>query len=275
MRRTRDLGRKSRERVPFPVAAIVGYTNAGKSTLMNVLTSAGVVVADQLFATLDPTTRRLALPGGRKATISDTVGFVGKLPHDLVEAFRSTLEEVTLTSLVLHVADAASPSLDDQIDAVRQVLGEIGAGDLPEVLVLNKLDLLEEPSRSVVAHRHPDAVPISALTGRGIPDLLQALAHALPAPPVDVTLLIPFGREDVIAQLYRNAQVLEVAQTPREAWSAPAWASASSLPWGSSWSARRAAASRLGSSPSSRAAHPAPVQSAREPKAGNAGHYRR
>src|SRR5438034_2439224 len=125
--RTRDVKRSRREGSGIPQIAIAGYTNAGKSTLMNALTSAEVVVADQLFATLDPTTRRLALPGGRKVTVSDTVGFVGKLPHDLVEAFRSTLEEVTVTSLILHVADASSPSVDEQIAAVRQVLGEIGA----------------------------------------------------------------------------------------------------------------------------------------------------
>ena len=120
--------------------AIAGYTNAGKTTLLNRLTGAHALVADQLFATLDPTTRKLELPGGRRATLSDTVGFVSKLPHDLVEAFRSTLEEVTEADVILHVADAASPELDEQIDAVRRVLGEIGAGDIPEVLALNKID---------------------------------------------------------------------------------------------------------------------------------------
>jgi GTP-binding protein HflX len=209
--RTRKLKRSRREASGIPQIAIVGYTNAGKSTLMNALTSADVVVANQLFATLDPTTRRIALPGGRKATISDTVGFVGKLPHDLVEAFRSTLEEVTLTSLVLQVADASSPALDGQIRAVRQVLGEIGGGQLPEVLVLNKVDLLGSEARRAVAGRHPGSVSISAATGEGIPGLLEALAGALPSPPVEVTLLVPFGREDVIAELYRGGQVIEVA----------------------------------------------------------------
>jgi GTPase len=209
--RTRRLKRSRREGAGIPQIAIAGYTNAGKSTLMNALTSAQTVVADQLFATLDPTTRRLALPGGRKATVSDTVGFIGKLPHDLVEAFRSTLEEVAVTSLVLHVADAASAWLDHQIAAVRQVLGEIGAGTLPEVLALNKVDLLDRDARTGLKRRFPDAVQISAATGDGIPELLDALARALPRPPVEVTLLIPFGREDVTAQLYRDAQVLEVA----------------------------------------------------------------
>src|ERR687887_1175701 len=143
MSRTRRLKRSRRESTGVPQIAIAGYTNAGKSTLMNALTSADVLVANQLFATLDPTTRRLALPGGRAVTLSDTVGFVGKLPHDLVEAFRSTLEEVTLASLILHVADAAAPELDQQVRAVRDVLAEIGAGDLPEVLALNKADLVD------------------------------------------------------------------------------------------------------------------------------------
>jgi GTP-binding protein HflX len=208
--RTRRLKRSRREASGIPQIAIVGYTNAGKSTLMNALTSADVIVANQLFATLDPTTRRIALPGGRKATISDTVGFVGKLPHDLVEAFRSTLEEVTVTSLVLHIADAASPEVDDQIGAVRQVLGEIGAGDLPEVLTLNKIDLIDQHARRAIAGRHRGSVPISAATGEGVPQLLDALGAALPAPALEVTLLVPFGREDVIAELYRGGQVLEV-----------------------------------------------------------------
>jgi GTP-binding protein HflX len=209
--RTRRLKRSRREGAGIPQIAIVGYTNAGKSTLMNALTSAQTVVADQLFATLDPTTRRLALPGGRKATVSDTVGFVEKLPHDLVEAFRSTLEELTVTSLVLQVADAATSSLDHQIAAVRQVLADIGAGALPEVLALNKIDLVQPDDRSALASRFAGAVQISAATGEGMTALLGALARALPSPPVEVTLLIPFGREDVTAQLYRDAQVLETA----------------------------------------------------------------
>jgi len=208
--RTRRLKRSRRESAGVPQIAIAGYTNAGKSTLMNALTSAEALVADQLFATLDPTTRRVSLPGGRKATVSDTVGFVGKLPHDLVEAFRSTLEEITVTSLVLHVADAASPNLDHQIEAVRQVLGEIGAGRIPEVLALNKVDLLDRDSRSLLMRRFGGAVQISAASGEGVPELLDELARTLPRPPAEVTLLIPFGREDVTARLYREAQVLEV-----------------------------------------------------------------
>ncbi|HEX5949036.1 MAG TPA: GTPase HflX, partial [Actinomycetota bacterium] len=156
---TRAVKRAGRERSGVAQVALVGYTNAGKSTLMNALTGAGVVVADQLFATLDPTVRRLRLPGGRTATLSDTVGFVRKLPHDLVEAFRSTLEEVTLASLILHVADASAQDLEEQVGAVRDVLAEIGAGGIPEVLVLNKVDLLTEVDRDRAMRRHPDGVP--------------------------------------------------------------------------------------------------------------------
>ena len=207
--RTRDVKRSQRERSGLPQVAIAGYTNAGKSTLMNALTEAGVLVADHLFATLDPTIRRIALPGGRHATISDTVGFVGKLPHDLVEAFRSTLEEVTRAHLVLHVADASSPEVSQQVEAVRGVLAEIGAGAIPEVLVLNKVDVLSEMERERAARRFPDAVAISARNGEGTEALLERVALELPRPPVEVTLLVPYGRDDVIALLYRDAEVLD------------------------------------------------------------------
>jgi GTP-binding protein HflX len=206
--RTRETKRSRRQSSGIPQAAIAGYTNAGKSTLMNRLTGADVVVADQLFATLDPTVRRLKLPGGRRCTISDTVGFVSKLPHDLVEAFRSTLEEVTLAELIVHVADAASLDLADQVDAVRRVLGEIGAGSIPEVLVLNKIDRLSGSERARVARRYPDSVPVSALAGEGVEGLLETLEVTLPHPPVEVELLVPYGREDLIALLYREAEVL-------------------------------------------------------------------
>src|SRR4029077_19890286 len=132
----------------MPQVAIAGYTNAGKSSLLRRLTGADVIVADPLFGTLDPTPRRIVLPGGRVATLSDTVGFVSKLPHDLVEAFRSTLEEVTLSHMIVHVADAASPALAEQIEAVRHVLDEIGAANMPEVLALNKIDLVAGSRRA-------------------------------------------------------------------------------------------------------------------------------
>jgi GTP-binding protein HflX len=175
---------------------------------MNAIARSDALVADQLFATLDPTTRRITLPNGRHATVSDTVGFVGKLPHDLVEAFRSTLEEVALASLVVHVADASSPELATQIDAVREVLGEIGAGAIPEVLALNKIDLVQPAERAALGRRFAGAVEISAITGEGIGDLEQRAADTLPRPPVEVTLLVPYGREEVTARLYREAEVL-------------------------------------------------------------------
>jgi GTP-binding protein HflX len=206
--RTRETKRARRQNSGVPQVAIAGYTNAGKSTLMNRMTGADVLVADQLFATLDPTTRRLQLPGGRWATVTDTVGFVSKLPHDLVEAFHSTLEEVTLAELVVHVADASSPELDRQIDAVRRVLGEIGAGDLPEVLALNKVDLVAGSERARLARRFAGSASVSALTGEGIQGLLETVEAALPRPPVEVTLLVPYGREDLTARLYRDAEVL-------------------------------------------------------------------
>jgi GTP-binding protein HflX len=206
--KARKVKRSGRERSGIPQVALAGYTNAGKSTLMNSLTSAEVLVADQLFATLDPTVRRLRLPGGRAVTISDTVGFVGKLPHDLVEAFRSTLEEVALASLVLHVADASAEDVERQVAAVREVLQEIGAGEIPEVLALNKVDLLSEVDRARVRRRFPDGVDVSALTGEGIEELLGRIEEAIPSPPVGVRLLVPYDRQEVVARLYREAEVL-------------------------------------------------------------------
>ena len=213
--RQREVKRSSRERSGIPQVAIAGYTNAGKSTLMNALTRSDVVVANQLFATLDPTVRRIQLPSGRAATLSDTVGFVSKLPHDLVEAFRSTLEEVARSTLIVHVADASSPELANQIDAVREVLVEIGAGRIPEVLALNKVDRLSETERARVASRiDGDALPISAVTGENLDRLMQRIEDALPRFPVDVRILVPWGREDVTAMLYRNAEVLSEESGP-------------------------------------------------------------
>jgi GTPase len=207
--RTRDVKRSSRERSGIPQVAITGYTNAGKSTLMNALTASDVVVANQLFATLDPTVRKVDLPSGRAATMSDTVGFVSKLPHELVEAFRSTLEEVARSTLIVHVADASSPDVIEQIEAVREVLAEIGAVHIPEVLALNKIDRLSETERARVLGRiDGDAVPISARTGDGLDDLMERVERSLPRFPMDVTILVPWGREDVTAMLYRSAEVL-------------------------------------------------------------------
>jgi GTP-binding protein HflX len=214
LRTVRDVKRAQRQRSSIPQVAIVGYTNAGKSTLMRRLTGADVIVADQLFATLDPTTRRIELPTGRHATVSDTVGFVSKLPHDLVEAFRSTLEEVTLADLLLHVADASSTDLDEQIQAVRRVLGEIGAANMPEVLALNKIDRLRGSERARLATRFPGSVPVSAVTGEGVEGLLEAVADGAPNPPVEVQILIPWARGDLVALLYDEAEVLKADAEP-------------------------------------------------------------
>jgi GTPase len=208
LRKAREVKRAGRERSGVPQVALAGYTNAGKSTLMNALTRADVLVADQLFATLDPTVRRLRLPGGRTVTVSDTVGFVRKLPHDLVEAFRSTLEEVSLASLILHVADASAQDVEDQVAAVRDVLAEIGAAEVPELLVLNKVDLLSEVDRARIDRRFPDAVAVAALTGEGIGPLLETLQSAIPSPPVEVELLVPYRRQEVVSRVYRDAEVL-------------------------------------------------------------------
>jgi GTPase len=209
--KTRQTKRARRQDSGIPQAAIAGYTNAGKSTLLNRITGSDVLVADQLFATLDPTTRRLQLPGGRTATITDTVGFVNKLPHDLVEAFKSTLEEVALAELIVHVADASSTHLDDQVEAVHRVLGEIGAADIPELLALNKIDLVPGSGRARLARRFPDALPFSALTGEGLDPITESIDAALPHPPVDVTVVIPYGRGDLTALLYREAEVLSTS----------------------------------------------------------------
>jgi GTP-binding protein HflX len=204
--RVRRTQRKSRARSRLSTVSIVGYTNAGKSTLLNRLTDAGVLVEDRLFATLDPRTRRLDLPGGESVLLSDTVGFVRKLPHQLVEAFRSTLEVVKESDLLVHVVDASAPDPEAQMDAVRTVLDDIGAGDVPELLAFNKADKTTEAKRLV--ERHDGSVPISALTGDGIDALLQAIADRLRAMANVVELLVPFDRGDVIAAVHREGEVL-------------------------------------------------------------------
>jgi GTP-binding protein HflX len=182
--RTRGLHRHERREVPFPGVALVGYTNSGKSTLMNALTRAGVLVEEKLFATLDPTVRRLALPGGETVMLSDTVGFINKLPHQLIDAFKSTLEEVRTADLLLHVVDAANPSAAEQMRVVESVLEEIGAGNRPAIVVFNKMDL---PGAAPPTHAlgRPLAegavVRVSARTGDGLPDLRRAVEAALTA----------------------------------------------------------------------------------------------
>lgn len=178
--RTRALQRRERDEVPFATVALVGYTNAGKSTLMNALTRAGVLVEDKLFATLDPTIRSLRLPNGDKVMAVDTVGFINKIPHSLIEAFKSTLEEVRSADLLLHLVDLATPVFESQIQIVEEVLQEIGAGDIPTVLVPNKTDLVASiPAQWLKSHDAANVCPISALTGAGIDRLLEVIARRL------------------------------------------------------------------------------------------------
>jgi GTP-binding protein HflX len=203
---TRHTQRRARHRSRLRSVCLVGYTNAGKSTLMNTLTSAGVLVEDRLFATLDPRTRRLDLPGGEPVLLSDTVGFVRKLPHQLVEAFRSTLEVVTDADVLVHVVDGAARDPDAQIEAVRSVLAEIGAADIPEVLAFNKADATPEAAR--LARAHPGAVAISAQDATGIDELLTVLGDRLRSMAEVTELVVPFDRGDVVAAVHREGEVL-------------------------------------------------------------------
>jgi GTP-binding protein HflX len=205
--RTRTLQRRSRARGRHRELALVGYTNAGKSTLLNRLTDAGVPAADRLFVTLDPRTRQLSLPGGETVLVTDTVGFVRKLPHELVEAFRSTLDSVHLSDLVVHVVDASAPNTDAQIAAVHEVLGEIGAAEVPELVVVNKADKAPEEAK-VLAHAIEGSVLISARTGEGIDDLLQVVGDRLRGTDRVVELIVPWSRGDVLAAIHREGEVV-------------------------------------------------------------------
>ncbi|MDQ6837924.1 MAG: GTPase HflX [Actinomycetota bacterium] len=202
----RRLQRKGRQRGRLPTVSLVGYTNAGKSTLLNAFTEAGVLVEDRLFATLDPRTRRMALPGGESVLVSDTVGFVRKLPHQLVQAFRSTLEVVRESDLVVHLVDSAGPDPEGQIDAVAVVMAEIGAEGVPELLAFNKADVGGEAKR--LAARHPGSVMISATTGEGLDELRRAIGDRLRALADIVELAIPYERGDVLAAVHREGEVL-------------------------------------------------------------------
>jgi len=211
--RHRATQRKSRRRSRLQQVAIVGYTNAGKSTLLNRLTDAGVLVEDRLFATLDATTRRLQLPGGEPVLLTDTVGFVRKLPHQLVEAFKSTLQVASDADLLVHVVDSAAAEPEAQIDAVRDVLAEIGAAGVPELLAFNKCDVApSEASR--LAARHTGSVVLSATTGEGVDDLLRAVGDRLRAMTSVVALDVPYDRGDIIAAVHREGEVIE--ECPRD-----------------------------------------------------------
>ena len=203
---TRATQRKARHRGGVLMISLVGYTNAGKSTLLNRLTNSDVLVEDRLFSTLDPTTRRLRLPGGETVLCSDTVGFVRRLPHQLVEAFRSTLDEVGDADLLVHVVDALAPDAESQIDAVRGVLDEIGAGHIPELLVVNKIDAADPDRVRDLARGTANAV--SARTGEGVDLLVAAIGERLRALSPPIELLVPYERGDVLAALHRDGEVL-------------------------------------------------------------------
>jgi GTP-binding protein HflX len=211
VRRQRSTQRQARQRNHWALASIVGYTNAGKSTLLNSLTGAGVLAENKLFATLDPTTRRLRLPTNQNVLLTDTVGFIRKLPHSLVEAFKATLEEVVQADLLLHVVDASHGQVREQIESVDSVLKEIGAEGKPTLMVFNKIDQLNG-NRNIISgllERYPASVAISATTGDGLPELLQQLASQLRPIRKFVELEIPHGQSGVIARLYEVAQVIE------------------------------------------------------------------
>jgi GTP-binding protein HflX len=207
----REVQRRRRRRRNVPSVAIAGYTNAGKSTLLNALTGAGVLVDDSLFATLDPAVRRARTPSGRWFTLTDTVGFVRHLPHQLVEAFRSTLEEVADADLILHVVDGSDADPRSQISAVREVLGQIGANKVPELVVVNKADEADPLEIKGLRLAERGAVVVSARTGLGLDDLLAAVEAALPRRDAEVSALVPYGRSDLVARAHQEGEVLAVA----------------------------------------------------------------
>jgi GTP-binding protein HflX len=209
----RTTQRAQRRRSNVPSVAIAGYTNAGKSSLLNRLTDAGVLVENALFATLDPTVRQAKTPGGREFTLSDTVGFVRDLPHQLVEAFRSTLEEVAASDLILHVVDGSDPDPEGQLSAVRKVLADIDAHDIPELVVINKADAADPFVINRIKLHEKNAIAISALTGQGIAELVALIEAQLPHPQVDIKATIPYDRGDLLARAYREGNVLSRTDT--------------------------------------------------------------
>ena len=209
MKTARDTKRQERRRNSIPSVAIAGYTNAGKSSLLNRLTNAGVLVQNALFATLDPTVRRAETSDGRIYTLSDTVGFVKHLPHDLIDAFKSTLEEVSGSDLIVHVVDGSHPDPLGQIKAVREVIRDVGGEKIPEIIALNKADIADPEMMRLVMREEPDAYPISVHTGVGIEALIHAIEASLPRPKVEVRTLIPYNRGDLVSRIHEEGEILK------------------------------------------------------------------
>jgi GTP-binding protein HflX len=207
MKGTREVKRQERRRHHIPNVAIAGYTNAGKSSLLNRLTDAGVLIEDALFATLDPTTRRTTTADGRVYTMTDTVGFVRHLPHQLVEAFRSTLEEVADADLILHVVDGSHPDPEGQITAVREVLAEIDALGVPELVVINKADAADPMTLARLQQREPHSVVVSARTGQGIDAALRVIEGELPRPGETFEALVPYDRGDLVNRIHQEGEI--------------------------------------------------------------------
>ena len=209
MKISRDTKRQERRRHKIPSVAIAGYTNAGKSSLLNRLTNAGVLVENALFATLDPTTRRTQTSEGRVYTLTDTVGFVRHLPHQLVDAFKSTLEEVADADLIVHVVDGSHPDPFEQIRAVRSVLAEVGASDIPEIIAINKADIADPETIMRLVRAEPSAFAFSAKTGFGVDKLLIAIENSLPHPNIEVDVVIPYSRGDLVSAIHERGEVIE------------------------------------------------------------------
>jgi GTP-binding protein HflX len=214
----RETKRSDRVRHAVPALAIAGYTNAGKSSLLNRFTGAGVLVENALFATLDPTVRRAELPDGRSVTLTDTVGFVRHLPHQLVDAFTSTLEEVAKADLVVHVVDGSHVDPESQIRAVREVFDDIGAVQVPELLVVNKIDAADPLVLNRLRRALPDAVFVSAKTGEGLDELFDVLVERVPRPEVELEVTVPYDRGDLVARVHEVGEVLAVDHRPEGTW---------------------------------------------------------
>jgi GTPase len=204
----RQRYRQKRQQEGIPVISLVGYTNAGKSTLLNTISGADVLATDMLFATLDPTTRRIDLPGGNVVLLSDTVGFIQKLPHQLVAAFRATLEEVLEADLLIHVIDVTHPNVSEQVEAVHETLIELGAIDKPIINALNKIDLFAQPAHlAPMLDEFPNSLPISAKTGQGIPELLERAEYVLEEAMVPLSVAIPYRRGDLVDLFHKRGLV--------------------------------------------------------------------